>query len=85
DINVANSEGNNPLHIAAMSGSYDVAQYLLGLGADVDARSTDASKRTPLMFAAIHGSITVLHALLEAGAILDLPDNSGKTALELAV
>src|SRR5438046_4534393 len=50
DLNVTNRSGEVPLHLAAVSGSKDVAQLLIDRGADVNAQ--DRGGFTPLHMAA---------------------------------
>jgi ankyrin repeat protein len=63
-----------PLHLAAIHGHRGVAQLLLALGADVDARvyqrygSKCEKLCTALYLATICGDLAVVRALIEAGA-----------------
>jgi len=45
-VNIKDEAGNTPLHHAAMIGSYDIIEYLLSRGADIDAQNTQLN--TPL-------------------------------------
>lgn len=67
------------LILAAAGGACDVAEELLGAGADPDA--TDTKGTTALMFAAYLGHADIVRALIEKGAWLEATDASGYTAL----
>lgn len=69
-----------PLHWAARAGQVETVQFLLGLGAEVDA--VTQTGYTPLLFSAWSAHPPVVKALLDAGAKVDVRDNSGCTALQ---
>jgi ankyrin repeat protein len=54
------------------------------LGAGVDPNATYAHALTALMWAAGYGRTDTADALLKAGARVDLRDDRGKTALDIA-
>jgi uncharacterized protein len=58
----------------------DLAQVLLGAGADKDDETKNGS---PLICAASHGDADVVRVLLEAGASVDLTDDPPDTALRV--
>ncbi|KAG7267444.1 hypothetical protein CRUP_033399, partial [Coryphaenoides rupestris] len=72
-----------PLMVACASGNYEVAQYLLQLGADVRAR--DQFSWTPLHHAAHAGHLELLRLLVGAGAPVDVPALNGATPLMRAI
>lgn len=76
--------GVTPLHAAAQNEcSAAVAQYLVGLNADVDAR--DIRGRTPLHFAAQSRGSPIRQVLLRAGASCNVADDEGSLPLHIAV
>ncbi|MCS5711372.1 ankyrin repeat domain-containing protein [Candidatus Berkiella aquae] len=72
-----------PLHAAATYGSLEIIQLLIGLGATIDARSTN--NETLLHWAARRGLLEVMQLLLAKGAMIDLENNNRETPLHLAV
>jgi ankyrin repeat protein len=70
------------LHKAAFFGHAHVVEYLLGLGADPNARDADGD--APLHDAARLGHAAVVRALLAAGADRALTNADGKTPSSLA-
>jgi ankyrin repeat protein len=86
------------LHRAAASGNAELAEYLIGKGADVNgtAGGDNGGGWTPLHWAARKGHLAVVKRLVEKGARLDARTGSpsviskepsryaGRTALELA-
>jgi len=72
----------SPLHWAAFFKQEEIAEYLLGQGALVDA--LDAEERTPLHMAAFEGTLQILEMILRAGAPVNNKDLTGKSAIHLA-
>jgi ankyrin repeat protein len=60
------SDGDTPLHIAALWGDRHAARILLEAGADVDAKGDMSC--TPLYFAVMNNHVHVAEVLLEHGA-----------------
>ncbi len=83
-IYARNTDGWTPLHLAAFFGNLEVAQYLLSVGAPVDARSTNAMKNTPLHAAAAGGKAALVKLLLEAGAEVNSKQEGGWSSLHAA-
>lgn len=79
DVNVMNSAGASPLHIAAAKDFNVCLKALLGAGANVD--SGNAEGKTPLHLAAAVGSIGNIRTLIESGADVNARDSHGRTAL----
>jgi ankyrin repeat protein len=67
------------LHAACYDGRPDIAELLIRLGADVNAREVNG--RTPLHDAANNGHLGVIDVLARHGASLDARDNGGMTPL----
>ena len=83
---VAFSDGERPLHIAAVRSDPSFAEVLLERGADID--GTDGNNRTPLHAAALHSGwsgTATLELLLSWGANVEAKDNLGRTPLFAAV
>lgn len=69
------------LHAACYDGKPEIAELLLELGADVNARERDL--RTPLHLAANQGHLDVIDVLVQHDADLEAKDVQGKTPLML--
>ena len=70
DVNIGNSEGTTPLHLAAVWGDVSLAKKLLAHGANVNA--TDNSGQTPLSEAAYQDHLSVVKLLLAHGADVNI-------------
>jgi hypothetical protein len=81
-------DNNNwtPLMKACSAGRYDVAEYLIGSGAVIDAPGLAGSfgERTPMMQAAFNGHAAIVELLLKKGANADYKNIKGDTAHSLA-
>lgn len=75
--------GSTALIAAVGANQWNVVDYLICVGADVDLQNF--SGETALMTAVNQGSITLTKKLLAAGASKDLKDREGNTALDLAI
>ena len=75
--------GWTPLHYACARGQLEVAQYLLANGAIVDSMSP--GNTTPLMMAVQSGNEQLIKLLLDKGADLQIKNNNGFTAIDIAV
>ena len=87
DINARDSKGRTPLHPTMPGGSgtfddryFDVVQYLLEHGADVDAQA-NIDHSTPLHLASYWGGVKVAQLLLDHGANINVRDEKGRTQL----
>ena len=67
---------------AAGEGHTDIVRQLLAKGVDINA--VYENNLTALMWAAGQGKTETVKVLLEAGARVDLKDNRGKTAADIA-
>ncbi|POZ52027.1 ankyrin repeat domain-containing protein [Methylovulum psychrotolerans] len=68
DINATNYEGDNALHLAILRDEYEIAEELIELGINIDARGDLG--RTPLHGAASTGKMQFVMLLVENGADL---------------
>ena len=91
DINARDSRGRTPLHptMPGDSGTFDdryfdVVQYLLEHGADVNAQA-NIDHPTPLHLASYWGGIKVAQLLLDHGANINVRDETGQTQLHRAL
>ena len=76
------SDGLTPLHLAGISGSYRIVQFILKHGGKID--ETDDLGWTPLHHAVSHGHIPCALVLLQAGADINARTADYCTAIELA-
>ena len=74
--------GWTPLHYACAKGHFDVAQFLIANGAIVDAMSV--GNTTPLMMAVQSGNEQLVKLLLDKGADLQIRNNNGLSAIDIA-
>lgn len=84
DPNLASENGYRvyPLYVAIDSNFEGIAKILIEAGAEVNI--IQASQMTPLHAAAKNGNIEMLILLLEKGALVDIKNDQGKTASDLA-
>ncbi|MBO9496913.1 ankyrin repeat domain-containing protein [Thalassotalea sp. G20_0] len=80
--NLARTDGKTPLHLAVQHGNDHCLDYLLVMGAKIDAPARDGIR--PLHLAAEHGHLTCLQYLVKFGSDVDATNNNGDTALHLA-
>jgi ankyrin repeat protein len=83
-INAHGEDGWTPLHLAAFFGHAKIAELLIGLGADVTARSRNASGNTPLHAALAGNHKLVTGLLIGGGADVNAADAAGWRPLHLA-
>ncbi len=73
-----------PLHWACANAHFEIAQYLLDNGAEVDCRNRYFA--TPLSgYASYNGKDSIVRLLIERGADIHAQCNNGDTALHLFV
>jgi len=83
-VNAYSHDGWTPLHLACFFGQPAVAEALIAQGADVRARSRNATKNTPLHAAAAGRNGETVRVLLEHGAGVNARQEGGWTALHAA-
>ncbi|XP_067687665.1 ankyrin repeat and SOCS box protein 2-like [Haliotis asinina] len=84
DPNIANNDGDTPLHEATEKSSLPIVQVLLKSGkCKLDAQNKEG--QTPLMKAAFYDYLDILKCLHLKGASIDARDARGKTALFYAL
>ncbi|KAJ5076145.1 palmitoyltransferase hip14 [Anaeramoeba ignava] len=84
DVNELDSNGFSPLFYTSNNNSFEIAQYLINNGAQVEIYSGDLGQ-SPLHWACIMGALEVAYILIENGADIKKKDGQGYTALHLAV
>lgn len=82
-LEMRNQGGRSPLQQALLFGSLNVAKMLLGLGADIHARS-DPGHWTSLHYAAFSGSAEAVQLCISNGAELDSRTQQDQTPLHHA-
>lgn len=75
------SDGDTPLHVAALWGDIHAAQMLLDAGAQVDAKGDMSC--TPLCFAVMSGHVNLAEILLQYGADPDAQSELGFSPRDL--
>ncbi|MBT3555522.1 MAG: ankyrin repeat domain-containing protein [Chloroflexi bacterium] len=66
DIEAMDSDGQTPLHLAALSNSLDAARLLIDSDADIEAKESNGE--TPLDSAVSNNSLDVARLLIDHGA-----------------
>lgn len=79
NVEARNASDESPLMIAALNGSSDLAQVLIGKGADVNKTGW-----TPLHYAATRGHLQMMSLLLDNYAYIDAASPNGTTPLMMA-
>jgi ankyrin repeat protein len=73
DINAFDDLGKTPLHYAVEKERFEVAQYLIEHGADVNARHEPSAGNTPLAEIAGNCSLRIAKLLVDSGADPTIP------------
>jgi len=81
-IDSADNAGYTPLHWALIRQNWEVAEFLIDKGANLNIQGTDGG--TPLHCAANHEDIEIIELLLQKGALKDVKNLWGNTPLCLA-
>jgi len=79
DVNAATAKGRICLHECS---SAEMAKLLMSHGSTLDSKDIDGD--TPLHCAIRHGHPAVVGVLVDSGARVDIPNNAGKTAYQMA-
>eukprot|EP00029_Vermamoeba_vermiformis_P003176 TRINITY_DN13551_c0_g1_i1.p1 TRINITY_DN13551_c0_g1~~TRINITY_DN13551_c0_g1_i1.p1 ORF type:complete len:167 (-),score=52.34 TRINITY_DN13551_c0_g1_i1:61-561(-) len=74
DLELADTAGSRPLHLAAFNGKDDVVSWLIH-DAKCDINARDADGNTPLIKAASRGHISTVKLLLQSGADKKIKNN----------
>lgn len=82
-IDSEHSTGFTPLVTACYSARYEVVEFLIKQGANID--KPDVDGQTPLMIACGSGDINTVKLVLQNGADIDILDNKGRNALFHAI
>ncbi|XP_038622683.1 transient receptor potential cation channel subfamily A member 1 [Tachyglossus aculeatus] len=82
-VNAENGNKETLLHRASLFDHYDLAEYLISKGANID--SIDCEGRSPLLLATASASWNIVNLLLAKGANVEIKDNLGRNFLHLAV
>jgi hypothetical protein len=76
--------GMTPLIVAAAANRYEAILYLLGRGADIDAKDGTSEGKTALIHAVAHGHLGIVECLLKNGADFTAKTKNGENALDAA-
>ncbi|CAL1539768.1 unnamed protein product [Lymnaea stagnalis] len=83
-LQLTDKDGDNALHWAAFKGHNELMRLLIYSG--FNPRQKDNFGQTSLHLACINGNLTAVKELCEQdGVEVDIPDNNGKTPLQLAL
>ncbi|XP_070157732.1 ankyrin-2 isoform X2 [Polyergus mexicanus] len=82
DINTANSNGLNALHLASKDGHVEIVTELLKRGAKVDAATKKGN--TALHIASLAGQSEIVNILIQYGAAVNIQSQNGFTPLYMA-
>lgn len=82
-VNAVDGNQETLLHRASLFDHHELAEYLISVGADINA--TDCEGRSPLLLATASASWNIVNLLLSKGAQVDIKDNLGRNFLHLTV
>jgi len=83
DINIADSDGNTPLHVSVENGASKMSTFLIEKGANTNV--TTKNGKNLLHLAALGQSKTLSSMFLEQGLGIETLDNDGFSPLHLAI
>ncbi|MCJ1400228.1 hypothetical protein MMC11_003432 [Xylographa trunciseda] len=78
-VDITDTSGSTALHIAASMGQIEIAEFLLSMGAKIDA--IDNGGRTPLHCAVMHSQDIMVAALIARGSDINALDENRTTPL----
>ena len=81
DVNVKGRSDRTPLHEACINGHFQIVEYLLSKGADIEAK--DMYGYTPLLLAVINNHANIAAHLIINGANKNAVDNEGRSSINL--
>lgn len=84
DLNFKDSKGRTPLMWAVSSGLKDVVRFLIDKDKRLDLDCKDHKGRTALIRAVKMGDAEMVKILIEAGADINIKNDKGQTAVEIA-
>ena len=82
ELNISDSLGQHPLHLACKTGQVDVVKILLKHNTNVNARNHEM--KTPLHLAAYYGHEIIVEILMKNGANIEAEDHRNNRAIHLA-
>ncbi len=82
-LNALDEGKYTPLHWACIRAHWDVAEYLIEKGADVNVQGGDGG--TPLNWAVHHDHVEIVTLMIEKGAKLNVQNQWGMTELHTAI
>ncbi|XP_067108613.1 transient receptor potential cation channel subfamily A member 1-like [Osmerus mordax] len=82
-INITDGASQTPLHKATLFDHFELAEYLISKGADIN--FIDCKGHTPLLLATTCGAWKTVNLLLTYGADLKIKDKTGCSFLHLAI
>jgi ankyrin repeat protein len=82
-LNALDEEKYTPLHWACMRAHWDVAEYLIEQGADLNIQGGDGG--TPLQWAAHHDNVDIVRLMVSKGAKLNVQNLWSMTELHTAI
>jgi len=85
NINIWDSDGWAPLHIACLHGYADLVRLLVEKGADVNVRTMNEWAHTPLHLVCRYSGAPIVRLLLEAGADVNARNKEDKSPLDMVV
>ena len=82
DINLPDSNGRTPLHVASAVDYPQMVEFLIEMGADIKTL-TKSENQTPLHYAAKNDATGSLKVLLNHNAYIDARDYKNRTPLQV--
>ena len=81
-VNLADDNGNRPIHIAALNDNKEIIGILAAHGADINARND--TEKTALHYAAWYGCMHAVAEIIRLGADIDAKDRDGMAPIHYA-